>query len=147
MRIELAKGFVTERLATDDGYTWTLTTRLGAMLRELEQRYGPRDREWTPLGIEFGLDGPMIWFPGNCRNVSIMLSMAAVEDTNQALFELAQEVIHLLSPQGLRGAPVIERGSCDCVRARVFCARESRSIDFTSRVFGGHASCGRATCN
>ena len=105
---EPAIGFCCEK--TNDGWSWTLTTRLGEMLRDLEERYGQRDRAWTPLGIEFGGDIPRIWYPGNCRNVSIKLSTNARDNPRKAIFQLAHEAVHLLSPSGGSNGPAIEEG-------------------------------------
>ncbi len=105
-----ALGLCTERLPSNDGYTYTLTTLLGVFLREAESRYGPRDRAWTPLGIEFYGDIPHLWFPGNCGNVSIMLTDTARLDQRQAIFQLAHETVHLLAPTGGAHASVFEEG-------------------------------------
>lgn len=35
------------------GCTWTLSSRLGQMLREAEEQFGERDKSYTILGIEF----------------------------------------------------------------------------------------------
>jgi hypothetical protein len=107
---ELVTGLSCELLASNTGWTWTLTTRLGELLAEAENRYGPRDRNWTPIGIEFGGDGPGIWYPGDRRHVSIRLSAAARQDLSQAIFQLSHEVIHLLGPSGGKSAPAIEEG-------------------------------------
>jgi hypothetical protein len=105
-----AIGFCTERFPGGSGYNYTLTTLLGVFLREAEKRYGPRDHNWTPLGIEFCGDVPTTWFPGNCGNVSIILTDSARKDPPQAIFQLAHEVIHLLAPIGMGGAGVFEEG-------------------------------------
>lgn len=103
-------GFCCDRLPEGPGWTYTLTTLLGSMLWELEQIYGPRDREWTPLGVEFGGTRPCIWYPGNRGHVSIKLSFSASMNISYAVFELAHEAVHLLSPSGKRSAPAIEEG-------------------------------------
>jgi hypothetical protein len=106
-----ALGFCCKPLPGVDGHTWTLTTLLGTLLAEAEERFGPRDATWTPIGIEFGGDNPHVWYPGNRRHVSIMLSETARENPGLALFQLAHEVIHLLAPTGTKGlAPVLEEG-------------------------------------
>src|SRR5512133_1556486 len=92
-------GFSASPLQTG-GYTWTLTTKLGALLSEAEALYGPRDPSWTPIGIEFSEDGPKIWYPGNRRHISIMLSDKCRTDLKRAQFQLAHEAIHLLAPTG-----------------------------------------------
>lgn len=108
--LETSVGFHAIEFPDKTGFTWTLTSILGKFLREAEDRYGIRDRNWTPIGIEFGGDTPMVWYPGNCKNVSIMLSNSARNDPHQAIFQLAHETIHLLSPTGGRNANVLEEG-------------------------------------
>jgi hypothetical protein len=105
-------GFCCDWLPDGTGTTsWTLTTQLGALLHEAETRFGPRDKNWTILGIEYCGDTPMIWYPGNRSNISIMLTENAREDPSRAMFQLAHEVIHLLAPTGdSNRAPVIEEG-------------------------------------
>lgn len=105
-----ALGFVTAPLATNDGYCWALTSLLGSFLRELEEKYGPREKDWTPLGIEFHGEIPMIWYPGNCKSVSIMLTESASLNPQQAIYQLAHEAVHLLSPSGGRETLVVEEG-------------------------------------
>lgn len=105
---DTAIGFVCSELP--DGWTWTLTSRLGRLLATAEERYGPRDKSYTPLGVEFGGDGPGLWYPGNRGNVSIRLGRSAADDPSQAFFQLAHEVIHLLAPSGGMHAPVFEEG-------------------------------------
>lgn len=92
------------------GFTWTLVSRMGAMLTEIEARYGQRDLSWTPIGVEFSSDGPQIWFPGNCRNVAIQLGPTAQLNNTLACYQLAHECVHLLAPDGGRNAPVLEEG-------------------------------------
>jgi hypothetical protein len=105
-----AFGFVTNLLPAAYGYGWTLTSLLGSFLYELEQRYGQRNKEWTLLGIEFSGQIPMIWFPGNNGNVSIMLSESASVNPAQAIYQLAHESVHILSPSGGRIALNVEEG-------------------------------------
>ncbi len=104
------------------GWTWTLTQRLGDMLREVEERYGARDHAWTLLGIEFGGARPCIWYPHDCGYVSIKLSDSARTDPERAIFQLAHETVHLLSPTGKRNGLVIEEGLAT-IYAREICQR------------------------
>jgi hypothetical protein len=92
------------------GYTWTLTTRLGELLSLAEARYGPRDRSYTLLGVEFCATGPRIWYPGDRRDVVIQLSLAALESERLALYQLAHECVHLLGPSGTANASNLEEG-------------------------------------
>ena len=103
-------GFATEPLPTRDGYRFSLTTVLGSFLYEAEARFGPRDQSYTPLGIEFHGDRPKIWYPGDRKHISIMLTDGARQDTNLAMFQLAHETVHLLAPSGGADANVFEEG-------------------------------------
>jgi hypothetical protein len=107
-----AIGFHTQRFQSEDGggYTYTLTQKLGEYLREAERRYGQRNMEWTILGIEFCGDVPHVWFPYNERLISIILTDAAAMNTEQALFQISHEVIHLLEPSHVSPATVFEEG-------------------------------------
>lgn len=94
----------------EGGYSWTLASRLSNMLHRAEELYGARDLEYTPVGVEFTQDGPRTWYPGNRKHVAIQLSIGARYSVDVALFELAHEVIHLLSPSGGQNANVLEEG-------------------------------------
>jgi hypothetical protein len=65
-------------------FTWTLASRFGEMLREIEKLYGIRDRSFTILGVELGEGLPQIWFPGNCNHIAIQLSRHTMNDVNIA---------------------------------------------------------------
>jgi hypothetical protein len=107
---EVATGFACSRLENRMGWTWTLTSQLGALLHEAERLYGPRDPGFTILGIEFGGDRPGTWYPGDRNHISIRLSTSAQNDTEQAYFQLAHEVVHLLAPSDADGTIVLEEG-------------------------------------
>lgn len=97
------------------GTSWTLATETGRMLTELEERYGPRDKSWTFLGVEFRFDGPMNWYPKapnkpDPKHVVISLSWKAFRNHKEAMYQLSHECVHLLSPQGKAGAKVLEEG-------------------------------------
>jgi hypothetical protein len=102
---------IAEKLKTNDGYTWTLASRLGEILHIAEQRFGTRDKEYTILGIEFVLlERPKIWYPGNRKHIVIQLTTKSLYNESQALYQLAHEAIHLLSPTGGRNANILEEG-------------------------------------
>lgn len=105
---DMALGFVSKPIP--NGGSWTLTTRLGDFLAKAETRFGSRQMDWTILGSEFFGDIPCVWYPGNRKHVAIRLTESARYDFNQALFQLAHETIHLLSPNGSGPALVIEEG-------------------------------------
>jgi hypothetical protein len=92
------------------GYTYTISSRLGNFLTLTERQFGGRDQTYTILGIEFQEDGPRIWYPCNCRHVVVQLNSQCANDYFEALFELAHECVHLLSPTGKSDANVLEEG-------------------------------------
>ena len=94
----------------EGGFSWTLTTRLGQMLRMAEDEFGARDKSYTILGIEFQESGPQIWYPESCGHIAIQLSTSAIGDAPRACYQLAHECVHLLSPQGGRSANTLEEG-------------------------------------
>lgn len=113
--------FVVEKDGT--GQDRTLTYRLGHALEMAEQKYGKRDTSWTILGIEFHQRKiPKLWFPGikpgtkprineGKKQIIIQLTENSVNNEKRALFQLAHEVIHILSPQvGRDTASVFEEG-------------------------------------
>jgi hypothetical protein len=107
-------GFISQPLP-DGTFTWTLTTNLGRFLREAEELAGPRDPSWTILGVEFfgnERDGavPRIWYPGNCGHIAIRLTCDVAKDPARAIYQLAHEVVHLISPSGRSNAPNLEEG-------------------------------------
>ena len=98
-------------MPTPNGGTWTLTTYFGQMLSEAEELYGHRDLNWTPLGVEFfGGTVPHIWFPGNRNHVAIRLTLSALNDLNEALWQLAHEIVHILGPVERGKANNLEEG-------------------------------------
>jgi hypothetical protein len=80
---EPAEGFCCQPLP-GGGYSWTLTSQLGELLAEAERRFGLRDTTWTPLGIEFCGEIPHLWYPGNRRQVSIILTDLARQEALHA---------------------------------------------------------------
>jgi len=93
-----------------NGYTWTLASRLGEMLNLAEEMFGPRNKDFTILGFEFMDTGPRIWYPNNNGNIVIQLTPEALNSETIALYQLAHECIHLLSPSGGAYANVLEEG-------------------------------------
>jgi hypothetical protein len=94
-----------------NGGTWTLTTYFGQMLSEAEELYGRRDLNWTPIGVEFFASTvPHIWFPGNRNHIAIRLTLSALNDLNEALWQLAHEVVHIIGPVERGKANNLEEG-------------------------------------
>ncbi|MET4066814.1 hypothetical protein ABID58_001597 [Bradyrhizobium sp. S3.2.6] len=94
------------------GATWTLTTLTGLMLDEAETLYGRRDMDWTLLGVEFyeSATKPQISFPGSRKHVVIRLTSDTANDYDHAVWQLAQEIVHLLAPVGYGEANNLEEG-------------------------------------
>jgi hypothetical protein len=97
-------------LESGNGYTWTLSSMLGLMLRHAEAKFGPRDQSYTILGIEFINGIPQVWYPGNCKHIVIQIGKECLVEPDRACFQLAHETIHLLSPTGTANANVLEDG-------------------------------------
>lgn len=102
--------FIARPLPTNNGYSWTLASRLGEMLHRAEQFFGPRDPSYTILGVEFCAGTPQLWYPGNRRHIVIQLTMECTTDHVRACSQLAHESVHLLAPTGGRNANVLEEG-------------------------------------
>ncbi len=80
------------------------------MLLCAEEKFGPRDKNYTLLGIDFSPDGARTWTPGNCGHIIIHLDMTSLTDRHDAYYSLAHECIHCLSPTGKADANVLEEG-------------------------------------
>lgn len=95
-----------------NGYSWTLTTKLGHILKQAESLFGQRDMSYTILGVEFyHLPRPQVWYPGACKHISIQLTVNCLTDINDGVFQLAHEIVHCLSPTGGQNhANVLEEG-------------------------------------
>lgn len=93
-----------------DGHSWSVVSLLGTMLIEAETLFGDRDKSFTILGVELTTeDHPHTWYPGNCKHIIIELTENCQNDINRAIFQLAHEVIHCLSPSN-SGSNVLEEG-------------------------------------
>jgi hypothetical protein len=63
--------------------------------------------QWTPIGVEFFAgDFPHVWFPGNSNRVAIRLTLQALNDHEEALWQLGQEIVHILGEALLKLAPM-----------------------------------------
>jgi hypothetical protein len=91
-------------------FTWTLVSQFGRMIEEVEALFGPRNRDYTILGIEFSGSIPQIWFPFDCRHIAIQLGEPSMKDAKRARFQLAHETVHLLDPVVAGSATVLEEG-------------------------------------
>ena len=103
--------WLTSPLPDNNGYTWTLASRLGHMLQIAQERYGERDCSYTILGVEMiERDYPQIWYLGNCKDIIIQVTAAGCRKAVGAYYQLAHECIHLLSPNGGKTATILEEG-------------------------------------
>lgn len=112
-----------------NGYTWTLASRLGKILRMAEKEYGERDKRWTLLGVEFSTDDrPSIWYPGGyeAKNIIIQLTRSTSHSEREALFQLTHEVFHVLSPNAEIKSTMLEEGL-----ATYFSIKALQSMGFT----------------
>ncbi len=93
------------------GYSWTITTKLGHILYVAESQYGERDKSYTILGVElYEGEQPCIWYPGNCNNIAIRITSNCSDNMDRAVFQVAHEAIHCLSPTGLKNSNFLEEG-------------------------------------
>lgn len=82
------------------------------LLADAEARYGPRDRSWTFGGLNYrtaGGPGTLASTDGTKR-VVICLTQDALGDEVLQRWQLAHEVVHLLSPSGPQTTSVLEEG-------------------------------------
>jgi hypothetical protein len=107
-----ALGFHNEEAAGLRTTAWADLTSY--FLAEAERRFGPRDTRWFFCGITFIESGPHLYFPANRPfHVGIQLGRAAGASPNQAYFQLAHEVAHLLGPNpAISNANFLEEGMC-----------------------------------
>lgn len=99
----------------NDYWSMTPATYASSFIKEMEKRYGSRDRSWTYVGVEFHDSQPQVWFPGSYetpprQHIAICLSAGTFSDRQRTVYQLAHECVHLLAPVVGGGAPVIEEG-------------------------------------
>ena len=117
---------------TPTGYTWTITSKLDDILNKAEAKYGPRDKSYTILGIEFNTDSyPQIWYPGNNKKVIIQISQNCLNDINRAVFQVAHEAIHCLCPNGNNVVNVLKEGLANLFSIE-YCAQNGHGDFWTS---------------
>jgi hypothetical protein len=78
---------------------WSITTYFGSLLDEAQQRFGPRLKQYTPIGIKLREGGPNQLLPlVGTDSWYVVLDSKVEYKMESALFFLAHEVIHLLAP-------------------------------------------------
>lgn len=97
-------------IPTHTGHTWTLTTYALKYLVEAETLYGTRTSDFEYMGLELNEAGPpKVWYPWN-KYIVIQVSQSTANDTKQAIFQIAHEVVHVLSPNGQPTTNNLEEG-------------------------------------
>lgn len=99
----------------DDTYSLTLAQLTSVFLNEIETLLGPRDPNYTYVGIEFDATpnaSPRIWFPhvGHpdrdeakpANHIIIRLTETAQSNANLAIWQLAHECVHLIDPWNIQ---------------------------------------------
>jgi hypothetical protein len=87
-----------------------LTDRANSLLGEAEHKYLGRDQNYQFLGITYHQDGPHIRFTPDYRGMHIVLFPSTKQYPDQALHQVAHEVIHLLAPDRHPPAIMLEEG-------------------------------------
>ena len=99
----------------EGGFSWSIASHTSRAMAEAERRYGARVPDWFYAGYEFAATGPQTWYPGSGetpprKHVVVQLSPNSQLNFHCAIFELAHEVIHLLSPAWPKSATNLEEG-------------------------------------
>lgn len=95
---------------TTDGYTFTLSTYALKYLLEAETLYGERTKDYIFGGVELNENGPpKVWYPYS-KFVVIQVSQSTSINVKQAIFQIAHEVVHVISPNGLTTTNNLEEG-------------------------------------
>jgi hypothetical protein len=84
---------------------------LNVLLAEAERLYGPRDATYRFAGVRLDPKGPRLWFSSPTSDeIWIELSPSTMSYPDQALHQLAHEVIHLVAPDRSPPAVMLEEG-------------------------------------
>ena len=98
----------------EGGYSWTIISLLGTILKDAESLYGERDRSFNILGVELcDQEQPQTWYPGSWdgqKDVIIQITKDCQTNLKKAIFQVSHEVIHCLCPKPGRHANVLEEG-------------------------------------
>ena len=117
-KFNMEKPFVVHPAGNNSKYAQDLRRRQVDMLNMAENLFGPRDKSYSILGIEFVDDGPYIWYPcmpkfsgeTQDKHIIIKLSSSAKQNMSRACFQMAHETVHLLAPTGGQNAKNLEEG-------------------------------------
>lgn len=103
---------VADKLGPAGAVNTTLQRRLWMYLDWIEARYGHRDMRWTIMGVEYHPDGGHLACQGDHR-VMVRLPLDTMDDPIETHHFLAHEAVHLLSPDPVNQATVLEEGVCE----------------------------------
>jgi hypothetical protein len=110
-RIGVVRGRPMVDLPVDNDALPSLTRQLGLFLEKAEGLFGPRNKSFTLLGIEFYDGQNRVSYPNADRNqIIIQLSKESRRNHDQALFQLAHETVHVLAPVDVGTSTVLEEG-------------------------------------
>jgi hypothetical protein len=109
-----------------EGVRDTLAYRLGQMLQAAENLFGPRDRSFAFLGVEFTNDDPHVSWVTK-QSMIIQLNYSALLDPIQAYGQLAHECIHMISPCPRKPVTILEEGIAE-VFAHIY-MRDNMNFD------------------
>ena len=102
-----------------------------ALIDRAQFLYGPRDARWMIRPIQFSDYGPQIRFSATTNfELAIELSASSNGSRDQLLFQLANEVVHVLAPVTSPPASMIEEGI-----ATHFSLYEPQFVDSRYRVY------------
>ena len=112
--MEIKEKTIFTALPIEGGYTATIISLLGIILKDAESLYGERDRSFNILGVELcDQEQPQTWYPGGWdgqKDVIIQITKDCETNLKKAIFQVSHEVIHCLCPKPGRHANVLEEG-------------------------------------
>lgn len=88
------------------------------IIKDLEEKFGPRNKDFTFVGIEF-YDGNRPQHVKHDKFIIIQLDRSAFFDLNEAISQCAHECVHLLSPIDAKDATYFEEGIATYVEQEV----------------------------
>jgi uncharacterized protein YjaZ len=94
------------------GYSSSFVEKIKHILTEAQSKYGESDKNYTIIEIKIDNNAsqPGHWFPPNCKDILIFLTYQCLEDKDRAVYQIAHEIIHCLSPIGYANPKVLEEG-------------------------------------
>lgn len=124
------------------GPSWTLTSRITPMLDAAQEMFGGMQKEEIFIGITFHRTVPYIQFIDPCY-MMISINPDLTNTLDEALFQLSQEIVHLLTPIRNVRANVLEEGLATLFSRKImsehqFLAYWERSIRPPSNYYNAY---------